>query len=49
MTSYIHKKNSITKEYWQTFSIIKDSLLINNNLPINFWAKVIDNANYLQN
>lgn len=28
---------------------MKDFLLFNNNLSINFWTKAIDIANYLQN
>lgn len=27
---------------------MKDSLLIDSNLPVNFWHKAIDTANYLQ-
>lgn len=30
-------------------AIIKDLMLINSCLPVNFWAEVIDTANYLHN
>ena len=34
--SYIHEENGIAKRYWQTLSIIKDSLLIDSKLSIYF-------------
>lgn len=33
----------------ETLITIKDSLLINNGLPNNFWVEVMEIANYLQN
>lgn len=33
---YIYKKNSIIKLYWKILAIIKNSLIIDNSLSINF-------------
>lgn len=46
---YMHEENEIAEQCWRTFAIIKDSLLINSGLPINFWAKEMDTGNYLRN
>lgn len=46
---YIHEENSIIKRYGQTFLMMKNSPFIDNDLPINFWAKAMDISNYLQN
>lgn len=47
--SYIHKKNGIRKRGWQTIVMIKDFLLINSSLPLEFWAAAINTTCYLQN
>ena len=46
---YVHKKNSIAEQCWRTLAIMKDSLLIDSRLLVNFWAEVIDTSNYLRN
>ena len=46
---YIYKKNKIAEKRWQTIVIMKDSLLLDSRLPLDFWTDVIDTANYLQN
>lgn len=43
---YIYKKNRLAKQEWQIIVIIKDLLLIDSSLLLEFWAKVIDIANY---
>ena len=48
-TPYIYEENGIIKLYCQILSIMKNSLLIDSKLPINFWAKAMDTANYPQN
>lgn len=45
----MHKENGIAEQCWRTLAIIKDLLLINNGLSVNFWAEKIDTANYLRN
>lgn len=44
---YIYKKNSIAKHGQKIIMIIKNTFLINNKLLLEFWAKAINNANYL--
>lgn len=46
---YIHKGNVIAECYWKTLPIMKDLLLIDNRLIVNFGAKVMDISNYLCN
>ena len=46
---YIYEDNSITKQCFRTLTTMKDSVFIDSHLFINFWAKTIDIANYLQN
>lgn len=46
---YMHKKNGVAKQGWRTIVIMKDSLLIDSGLPLEFWAETMDTANYLQN
>ena len=46
---YMHEENGIAKQCWKTLAQMKDSLLINSGLPIQFWAKTMDTANYLRN
>lgn len=45
----MYEKNRFAKKVWKTIVIIKDAMLINNSLPSNFWAKIIETANYLYN
>lgn len=46
---YMHKENGLAEQGWKTVVIMKDSLLIDNGLPLEFWAEAMDTANYLQN
>ena len=46
---YIYEENGIVKQCWKTLSTMKDFLLINSHLLVNFWAEVMDIANYLRN
>lgn len=46
---YIHKENGVAEQGWRTIVTIKDSLLIDNGLPLEFWAEAMDTANYLWN
>lgn len=48
-TPYIYLKNGTTEKYLKMLATIKDPLLINSYLSINFWAKIIDISNYLYN
>ena len=45
----MHKENNIVERCWRTLATIKDSLLIDSGLPVNFWAEAMDTANYLRN
>lgn len=47
-TPYIHEENRMSKRYWRILAIMKDILLINNGLLVNFWIKAMDISNYLQ-
>lgn len=47
--SYMHKDNGIAKWCWRTWATIKDLLLINSTLLVNFRAEVMNTANYLCN
>lgn len=49
VTSYLHEDKNLAKYRWRTIVIMKDSLLMANGLPNNFWAKAIETSNYLQN
>lgn len=42
----MHEKNSLAKKSWQTIITMKDLLLLNNRLLLNFWAEAMD-TNYL--
>ncbi len=44
-----YKEKRRVKRCWKTLAIIKDSLHIDSNLFIKFWAEVIDKANCLCN
>lgn len=43
---YLHKKNDLTKQRLKILVIIKNLLLINNNISNNFWIEVIKIFNY---
>lgn len=49
MAPYIYKENSIAKRCWRILAMMKDSLLIDSGLPVNFQAEAIDTSNYLCN
>ena len=44
---YMYEENSITERCWRTLSTMKDSLLIDGGLPLNFWVEAMDTSNYL--
>ena len=48
-TLYMHKENGIAKRGWQTIITMKDLLLLDRGLPLDFLAEVIDTTNYLRN
>lgn len=47
MALYMQKKNWLVKEDKRMFFTIKDLMLINSDLPDNFYTKAIKIANYL--
>lgn len=49
VTSYIHKENDIAEKGRQIIVTMKDLLLLDSKLPLDFWTKAMDTANYLQN
>lgn len=46
---YMHRKNKMTKRCWKNLATMKDALLIDNGLPMNFWAEAMNTSNYLRN
>lgn len=46
---YMHEENGIAERCWRILATMKDSLLIDSGLPVNFWAEAMDTANYLCN
>lgn len=46
---YMHKENGLAQRGWRTIVTMKDSLLINSALLLEFWAEAMDTANYLRN
>ena len=46
---YMHEQNGIAEQYGRTLAQMKNSLFIYSKLPKQFWAEVMDNANYLRN
>lgn len=46
---YMYEENGLAKRGWQTIVTMKDSLLLDSGLPLDFWAEAMDTANYLQN
>lgn len=47
--SHMHEENRMAEQRWRTVVTMKDSLLVDNGLPLEFWAKAIDTANYIRN
>lgn len=45
----MHEENGLAKRGWGMIVTMKDLLLIDIGLPLEFWAKAMDNANYLYN
>lgn len=46
---YIHEENGIAKRCWRILVIMKDALLIDSGLYVNFWIEAVNTSNYLQN
>lgn len=46
---YMHGENGLTERSWRIVVTMKDSLLIDSGLLLEFWAKAMDTTNYLQN
>lgn len=46
---YMYEENGLAELGWRTIAIMKNSLLIDSNLPLEFWVEVMDIANYLYN
>lgn len=46
---YMHEENGIAERGWKTIVTMKDSLLVDSGLPLNFWAEAMETANYLRN
>lgn len=44
---YMYEKNGLAEHRWKTVVTMKIFLLIDNSLPLEFRAEVIDSANYL--
>lgn len=45
----MHNENRITERCWKILLTIKNLLLIDNDLSVNFWTEKIDTVNNLQN
>ncbi len=45
----MHEENGLAERRWRIIVTMKDSLLLDSGLPLNFWAEAMDTANYLQN
>lgn len=48
-TPYLHEENGLAERGWKTLATMKDSLLIDSDLPNDFWAEAMETANYLRN
>lgn len=46
-TLYMPKENGVAEWRWRIIVTMKDSLLINSGLSLEFWAKAMETANYL--
>lgn len=45
----MHEENGLAERGWRTVVTMKDSLLIDSDLPLEFWAEAMDTVNYLRN
>lgn len=45
----MHEENGLAKQGWRMIVTMKDLLLIDIGLSLEFWAKAMDTANYLYN
>ena len=45
----MHEENGMAEQCWRSLAIIKDSMLILNVLPVEFWMEAIDIINYFHN
>ena len=48
-TPYLHEENGLAERGWRTLVTMKDALLIDSELAIDFWAEAMETANYLRN
>ncbi len=48
-TPYLHEENGLAERGWRTLVTMKDALLIDIELPIDFWAEAMKTAYYLRN
>lgn len=46
---YMHKENRVPEQCLRTLATMKDLMLINSHLPVNFWAETMNTAYYLHN
>ena len=46
---YKHEENRLMEQRWRTIVIMKESLLVDNGLSLEFQAEAMDIANYPQN
>lgn len=46
---YISEENGVTEQELKMIVTMKDSLLIDSRLSLEFWAEAMDTANYLWN
>lgn len=46
---YMHEKNGMAKRGWKIVMTMKDFLLVDSGLSLEFWAEAMDIANYIQN
>lgn len=44
----MHKENGLAERGWKTIVTMKDSMLVNSALPLEFWIEAMETANYLQ-
>lgn len=45
----MHEENGLAERGWRTLVTMKDALLIDSELSIDFWAETMETANYLRN
>ena len=46
---YIYEENELVKQGWKIIVTMKDVMLIDSGLLNDFWAKIMETANYLRN